>query len=161
MGTPHGGYLIDVRHAGIGVVGNVGHGKVVAQEGLDQAGDGYRQAVVPVEQMAQCLSLDAADIVTTTHTPQVASVGLPFVLVELKDRDALARARASVDALSSLSSDGITPDVHLYTRSGDEFDIRARMFAPLDGVPEDPATGSANCALAGLLAHRDRAGLES
>ncbi len=113
---------------------------------------------VPVEQMAQCLSLDAADIVTTTHTPQVASVGLPFVLVELKDRDALARARASVDALSGLSSDGITPDVHLYTRSGDEFDIRARMFAPLDGVPEDPATGSANCALAGLLAHRDRAG---
>jgi trans-2,3-dihydro-3-hydroxyanthranilate isomerase len=27
------------------------------------------------------------------------------------------------------------------------------MFAPLDGVPEDPATGSANCALAALLAH--------
>jgi trans-2,3-dihydro-3-hydroxyanthranilate isomerase len=31
------------------------------------------------------------------------------------------------------------------------------MFAPLDGVPEDPATGSANCALAGLLAHYDKA----
>ncbi len=27
------------------------------------------------------------------------------------------------------------------------------MFAPLHGVPEDPATGSANVALAGLLAH--------
>jgi trans-2,3-dihydro-3-hydroxyanthranilate isomerase len=27
------------------------------------------------------------------------------------------------------------------------------MFAPLDGVPEDPATGSANCALAALLSH--------
>jgi trans-2,3-dihydro-3-hydroxyanthranilate isomerase len=45
------------------------------------------------------------------------------------------------------------PDIHLYVRSADEFDIRARMFAPHDGVPEDPATGSANCALAGLLAH--------
>jgi trans-2,3-dihydro-3-hydroxyanthranilate isomerase len=31
-------------------------------------------------------------------------------------------------------------------------DIQARMFAPLYGVPEDPATGSANLALAGLLA---------
>jgi len=31
------------------------------------------------------------------------------------------------------------------------------MFAPLDGVPEDPATGSANCALAALLAHYDAA----
>jgi trans-2,3-dihydro-3-hydroxyanthranilate isomerase len=43
----------------------------------------------------------------------------------------------------------------LYTRSRDEFDIRARMFAPFDGVPEDPATGSANCALAALLTHCD------
>ena len=31
------------------------------------------------------------------------------------------------------------------------------MFAPLDGVPEDPATGSANCALAGLLGHHNEA----
>jgi trans-2,3-dihydro-3-hydroxyanthranilate isomerase len=29
------------------------------------------------------------------------------------------------------------------------------MFAPLDGVPEDPATGSANLALAALLSHCD------
>jgi len=43
--------------------------------------------------------------------------------------------------------------VHLYVRTNDGFDIRARMFAPLAGVPEDPATGSANCALGGLLAH--------
>ena len=32
------------------------------------------------------------------------------------------------------------------------------MFAPLDGVPEDPATGSANCALAALLAPLRSAG---
>jgi trans-2,3-dihydro-3-hydroxyanthranilate isomerase len=31
------------------------------------------------------------------------------------------------------------------------------MFAPLDGVPEDPATGSANCALAALLTYCDAA----
>jgi trans-2,3-dihydro-3-hydroxyanthranilate isomerase len=41
----------------------------------------------------------------------------------------------------------------LYVRDGrDGVDIRARMFAPLYGVPDDPATGSANCTLAGLLA---------
>ena len=50
-----------------------------------------------------------------------------------------------------------SPDVHLYFRSGDEFDLRARMFAPLDGVPEDPATGSANCALGALLGTLDPA----
>jgi trans-2,3-dihydro-3-hydroxyanthranilate isomerase len=45
--------------------------------------------------------------------------------------------------------------VHCYVRppgAGDGIDVRARMFAPFDGVPEDPATGSANCALAALLA---------
>jgi trans-2,3-dihydro-3-hydroxyanthranilate isomerase len=47
--------------------------------------------------------------------------------------------------------------VHLYVRTADGFDIRTRMFAPLDGIIEDPATGSANCALAGLLSHLDEA----
>ena len=40
------------------------------------------------------LSLDAAEIVTRTHQPVVASVGLPFLMVELRDRAALERARA-------------------------------------------------------------------
>lgn len=40
-----------------------------------------------------------------------------------------------------------------YTRTADGFDVRARMFSPLDGVLEDPATGSANCALGAMLCH--------
>jgi len=38
-----------------------------------------------------------------------------------------------------------------YSRDGDA--VCARMFAPLAGIPEDPATGSAACALAALLLH--------
>ena len=34
-------------------------------------------------------------------------------------------------------------------------DVRARMYAPNIGVPEDPATGSACVALGGYLADRD------
>jgi trans-2,3-dihydro-3-hydroxyanthranilate isomerase len=34
-------------------------------------------------------------------------------------------------------------------------DVRARMFAPTIGVPEDPATGSAAVGLGGYLAARD------
>lgn len=108
---------------------------------------------VDPETVAEALSLDADDIESSTHPPQVASVGLPFLIVELASLDALQRARASIAALESLRDEGVVPDVHLYVRSDDEFDIRARMFAPLDGVPEDPATGSANCALAALLTH--------
>ena len=106
-----------------------------------------------VEKVARAISLTPSDIVTTTHQPQLATVGFPFLFVELKDRKALERARPVIDGLEALVGDGLPPDVHLYTRSGDEFDIRARMFAPIDGIPEDPATGSANVSLAAMLSH--------
>jgi trans-2,3-dihydro-3-hydroxyanthranilate isomerase len=107
------------------------------------------------EMIAAAASLSPAEVVTATHAPQVASAGLPFLFAELRDRAALERARARMDGVDALVAAGLNPDVFLYVRSADDFDVRARMFAPLDGVPEDPATGSANCALAGLLAKHD------
>ena len=107
--------------------------------------------------LAAAVSLTADDLVTTTHPPQVASVGLPFLFAELRDRAALERARPDMGGIDALAAQGVAPDVHLYIHSADDFDLRARMFAPLDGVPEDPATGSANCALAALLSHYDAA----
>jgi trans-2,3-dihydro-3-hydroxyanthranilate isomerase len=112
---------------------------------------------VSAEIMARALSLAPEDILTRTHPPQVASVGLRFLFAELRDRRALERARPRLDGFEALAGDGMPADVHLYVRTGDDFDIRARMFAPFDGVPEDPATGSANCALAALLAGYDPA----
>ena len=110
---------------------------------------------VSVELIAEVLNLSTEDICVNTHAPQVASVGLPFLIVELKSREALKKAHINLMALDKIVEQGITPDIHLYFRSDGEFDIRARMFAPLDGVPEDPATGSANCALVGMLSHYD------
>jgi trans-2,3-dihydro-3-hydroxyanthranilate isomerase len=116
---------------------------------------------VAPELLAKAVGLDPRDIVCTSHPPQVASVGLPFLVAQLDGRDALGRARVNLDGFEELAASGVTPDVHLYVQSNDEFqsddefDIRARMFAPLDGVHEDPATGSANCALAGLLCQLD------
>jgi trans-2,3-dihydro-3-hydroxyanthranilate isomerase len=112
---------------------------------------------VPADVLASAVSLAPEDIVITTHQPQVASVGLPFVVTELTDRSALKRARVSGQGFDALVARGVVPDVYLYARSRDDFDIRARVFAPFDGVPEDPATGSANCALAGLLSHYEAA----
>ena len=111
--------------------------------------------------IAKALSLSEEQIITTIHAPCVASVGLPFIIVELRDHAALNSAKTNVDILEEISASGTTPDIHIYTQSNDEFDIRSRMFAPLDGIPEDPATGSANCALAGLLAYYHPAETES
>ena len=108
---------------------------------------------IDLDLIAAALSLVSEDIITSTHQPIVASVGLPFVIVELGSRLALERARSYLPAIEEIQGLGVMPDILLYVRSEDDFDIRARVFAPLDGVPEDPATGSANCALAALLSH--------
>jgi trans-2,3-dihydro-3-hydroxyanthranilate isomerase len=104
--------------------------------------------------LAECLSLTLADIELSRHTPIIGSVGLPFTIVELTGRDALTRARPDKGAFERHIVEGNGDGVLLYCRTepGDEVDIRDRMFAPLHGVEEDPATGSANAALVGFLA---------
>jgi trans-2,3-dihydro-3-hydroxyanthranilate isomerase len=109
--------------------------------------------ILPVRLLASAVSLATDDIVVDTHPPQVASVGLPFVMTEVKDLPAIERARADIGGLEALRAEDIRPSVYVYTKVADRAEIRARMFAPLSGVPEDPATGSAGCALAGMLAH--------
>ncbi|MEM7031221.1 MAG: PhzF family phenazine biosynthesis protein [Chloroflexota bacterium] len=109
------------------------------------------------ELIAQALSLTTEEIITSTAPPQVASVGLPFIIVEVRDRTALERTRIDTNALYEIEAMGITPDIHVYVKSEDQFDLRTRMFAPFDNVPEDPATGSANCALVGMLTHLNSA----
>ncbi len=107
---------------------------------------------LPADTVARCLSLDATDIVTSNHDPQEASVGLPFLVVELRDREALGRATPIAPCLQDVAAAGIVADVLAYVGNQADSDLHVRMFAPLDGVPEDPATGSANCALVGMLA---------
>jgi trans-2,3-dihydro-3-hydroxyanthranilate isomerase len=114
-------------------------------------------AEVPVADVAAALTLTGEDISEARHPPVVASVGLPFLLVEVKDLATLGRARIDWAAIVALHDAGVTPDVLFYTRDCDGDGLRARMFAPLDGVPEDPATGSANAALVAFLAHIDDA----
>ncbi len=109
--------------------------------------------VATPELVARAVSLDPDNIVVDTHPPRVASVGLPFLFAELKNRDALKRAEIDMKKLNAIAEENLATDILLYVHSNDEFDVRVRVFAPMSGVPEDPATGSANCALAGLLSH--------
>jgi trans-2,3-dihydro-3-hydroxyanthranilate isomerase len=105
---------------------------------------------VPIEAVAAACGIAVEDIVTGNHHPCVAGCGVSFVLTEVKTRQALATAQPHADLFARHFPSNV--GVHLYLRDAGETDIRARMFAPLDGVPEDPATGSANLALTGLLA---------
>jgi trans-2,3-dihydro-3-hydroxyanthranilate isomerase len=108
---------------------------------------------VDAEIIAAACSLAVDDIDTANHRPRIASCGVPFAFVELKTRAALARARPRTEVFTKhLPAERII-GILLYVHDRrDRFDLQVRMFAPLYGVPEDPATGSGNVALAGFLA---------
>jgi len=111
---------------------------------------------IPTGVVAACACLTTADIATTAHQPLVASVGTPFVIAELTSLEALSRASPDIAAFRAAAARfpelADRFNLHLYVRrDGDATRPRARMFAPLGGVLEDPATGSANAALAALL----------
>ena len=109
---------------------------------------------LPREAIADCAGLAPADVRTGAHPPLAASVGIPFVLAEIAP-EALARAtpnlpafRAAVARWPELAG---RLSLYLYARGDAPGRIRARMFAPLAGTWEDPATGSAATPLACLL----------
>ena len=105
------------------------------------------------EVVAEACSIAAADIETRNHPPCIAGCGAPFVFAELKQRGALAAAQPRVDVFTRHFPRERVTGIHLYVRTDeDALDLQSRMFAPLHGVFEDPATGSANVALVGLLA---------
>ncbi len=89
----------------------------------------------------------------------VASVGLPFLIAELTSREALSQSRPDLSAHEKFLP-GIGVDaIFAYVRDQDDGEsgvLHARMYAPLDGIPEDPATGSATASTLALLAHLER-----
>lgn len=103
--------------------------------------------------VAMACSVDVNDIETANHPPCIASCGVPFVLAELKGRQSLANAKPRSDIFSEEVNTKRAVGVLLYVLDkGRGVDVQARMFAPHYGIPEDPATGSANAALVGLVA---------
>ena len=117
-----------------------------------------RPAPVPPDVIAELLGLGVADLVTETgRDAAAASCGVPFLFVSLRSRRAVAAVRLNAVTWERHVAATWAPHVYVYAfdpeRAGS--DIRARMFAPAMGIAEDPATGGAACALAGLLAERD------
>jgi trans-2,3-dihydro-3-hydroxyanthranilate isomerase len=127
--------------------GGVGGATITAPRALEVGQE------VATDLVAACASLSAEDVVVATHTPRIVSVGLPFVVAELASRAALARARPDLASFNRADAAIPRPDggfaLFVYVPTpGAPQQLSARMFAPLDNVLEDPATGSASAALA-------------
>lgn len=111
------------------------------------------QIAVPSVDMAALLSLDRADLHDTVR-PQVWSCGIPFLYVPVRDIAAAGRARLRMDLWERQLQHEAACNVYVLAFEAGLADaqLHARMFAPALGVAEDPATGAAAAALAGLLA---------
>ncbi len=109
------------------------------------------------DEVAALLGLSRSDLMDgERYAPAATSCGLPFLIVPLASRDAVARARVVEDVFARTLRGTGCAMVMVFTTLEDVpgVDLHCRVFCPDDGVPEDPATGSANAALGGYLAAR-------
>jgi trans-2,3-dihydro-3-hydroxyanthranilate isomerase len=110
----------------------------------------------PTLEIARGLGLGGEDIGFGRHEPSLFTAGAPYLFVPVRSLAAIGRARP-IDM--SWNADG-GPATFLYTSEVVEpgSAYHARMFAGGWGVTEDPATGSAAAAFAGVTVAFDRPG---
>jgi trans-2,3-dihydro-3-hydroxyanthranilate isomerase len=102
-------------------------------------------------ELAAVLGLDVADL-SDDWAPAVASAGVAFTVIPLRDVDALGRARLDRAAWERVLAPTDASHVYTIVPAAPGGTVRARMFAPGMGIAEDPATGAAAAALGGYLA---------
>lgn len=111
--------------------------------------------VTDIVAVAAALGIQPRDLAGGNLPVQVAAAGLPFLYVALNSRagvDAAALDRAKLCALLGVLDLEELPVFVLSLQPADDgATVYSRLFAPIWGVPEDPATGSASGPLGAYL----------
>ncbi len=107
-------------------------------------------------EIAAALGLEPEQIGFENHRPTVWSAGVPFCMIPVANIAALAACSARYQHWQAAFDRKGKPGgglVYVYTREteGHDHAFRARMFSPVGGVGEDPATGSAAAAFSGAV----------
>lgn len=108
--------------------------------------------VLTAEALASVLNL-GVDEIDIKFPIQEVSTGVPFIIVPLKTHAALKKAVVNVDKLFALVEKTEAKCILIFCPEtyNTANQLSVRMFAHYLGIPEDPATGSANGCLAGYL----------
>jgi trans-2,3-dihydro-3-hydroxyanthranilate isomerase len=110
------------------------------------------------EEIADALGLDSDELGFEAFRPSRWSAGVPMTFVPVRGLDAIRRCRTNLAAWDTAFGQDDKGMAYAFCRdtieTGSAF--HARMFAPRLGVPEDPATGAAAAALAGVYVHFER-----
>jgi len=106
--------------------------------------------------LAAVLRLEPTDLLTGELGPQGVSCGLPWLIVPVRDRAAIGRARLDPERYEAVLGRDWARGLYVVTPNTGttDSDLHARMYAPAIAPHEDPATGSAAAALAGYMAAR-------
>ena len=104
--------------------------------------------------IAPLLNLSVDDI-NTNFPMQEVSTGVPFIIVPLKTLAAVKKAKVNLEKYFKLISNTEAKSILIFCPETyhQENNLNVRVFCDYLGVPEDPATGSANGCLAGYLAN--------
>lgn len=108
--------------------------------------------IFDLEDAAGVLGLEKTDIDERWPVEEV-STGLPFLIIPLRSLEVLKRIHVDASALRSLNSGGAASIPLAFAPEGQEAGqhFSVRVFPVLEGIGEDPATGSGNGCLAAYL----------
>lgn len=109
------------------------------------------------DRIAEAFGLEAGDFLNTPVSDGIWSAGTAFGIIPLRYSDKLAEIEINREAFEVVfGGDNPVPVFVVAKAISDEHtnDWRARMFGPHLGIDEDPATGGAAAAFAGLLAEQ-------
>jgi trans-2,3-dihydro-3-hydroxyanthranilate isomerase len=125
-----------------------GHAGFVLPRLPDEAG-----TMPDAERLAAALGLEPDDVQLPGFSPVVYSAGFPIAFVPVSGLAAIGRCRPDAARLTAAYGNGGPRATFVYCRETAEpgADFHARMFAPALGIGEDPATGAAVAAFAGVL----------
>jgi trans-2,3-dihydro-3-hydroxyanthranilate isomerase len=104
----------------------------------------------PRAEAAAVLGLPPEDLHAELE-PRIVGTGLDYCVIPLRDADALARVAADMQLVARYESAHSQLYPFAFTGQDDPW-VEARGMFPLEGIPEDPATGSAAGPLAAYLA---------
>ncbi len=104
------------------------------------------------QMISSVLNLSMGDL-DLRYPIEEVSTGLPFILAPLKSLDAVKKSRVEQRVLLDLVKDCDAKAILVFAPQtyDPNNQLNVRVFVDCFGIPEDPATGSANGCLAGYL----------
>ena len=134
------------------------NGATVVGSKIEAPNKFHKLETVPTTAIQNCIETNEGSIITSNDPPVVAGVGLDFVIAEVQNKEILNNARCNISAFFEADKNFSYGEdffsLMIYYR-GNQQNIFARVFAPLSGIVEDAATGSACGALGALLASQN------